>query len=134
MQAIQNIKNGIKNLFITSLELLHVRLEMARIELIQQKERLIFSIILAFSGLILMLIALISALFGLDAVILDPTVKVKIFFSISAVALAIVFIFALIIIRSLRQQRTFMSETLSELKLDIMALKKLADRANLNDD
>lgn len=130
MQAIQHIKQGLKGLFITSLELLQVRLEMARIELVQQKERLIFTLVFALMGLILMLIALMSGLFALNALILDPTLKAKLFFGISAFALVLVVIFALIIIRTLRQQRSFMSETLNELKLDIASLKKLANRAN----
>lgn len=134
MQAIQNIKKSIKNVFMTSLELLHVRLEMARIELTQQKERLIFTLILTFTSLILMLIALISGLFGLNALIIDPQNKIKIFFAISAIALLIIFCLALMIIYSLRKQRRFMAETLNELKLDIVALKKLTNRSHLDNE
>ncbi|MDG6896028.1 phage holin family protein [Volucribacter amazonae] len=132
MQAIQNIKKGIKALLVTSLELLHVRLEMARIELTQQKESLIFTLILTFLGLILLLIAFISGLFGLNALLVEPQDKIRVFFGVSAVALLIVFAFAVMIIQSLRKQRRFMVETLNELKLDIAALKKLANSSHLD--
>lgn len=70
MQILKKIKNAT----LTSLELIQVRLEMARIELIEQKDFLIKLVSILAICLVLLLISFISLLFGLNA-ILSPEIK-----------------------------------------------------------
>ncbi|PJG85067.1 phage holin family protein [Conservatibacter flavescens] len=130
MQAIQNIKVGIKNILITTLELAQVRLDMARIELSQLKERLIITLISALILVVCLLIALMSGLFAVNAYITDPQQKFIVFSAICGGGVFIAFILFLVILNSLKKQRTFMQNTLEEVKLDIATLKQLADKSS----
>ncbi|QIW15166.1 hypothetical protein A4G20_01795 [Pasteurellaceae bacterium RH1A] len=125
MQLLQNIKSSIKNSGITLLELATVRLEMAKLEINQQKERLIKTLILVLFIFVFFLFSTISLLFGLDAILL-PEQKQWVFFAISGGSFALMLILALITVALLKKQRHFMHNTLEELKLDIEALKSAA--------
>ncbi|MGC7560865.1 phage holin family protein [Pasteurella sp. PK-2025] len=118
MQILQKIKN----ITLTSIELLQVRLEMARIELVEQKNFLVALFSVLFFIFILFLVSFISLLFGLNAV-LDPEMKKIVFFAVSAVAFFIILILLLIMRGILKKQRNFMLTTLTEMKHDIQALK-----------
>lgn len=114
MQILQKVKN----ITLTSLELIHVRLEMARIELVEQKNFLVT----LFTALFLILISFISLLFGLNSVI-APEIKHLVFFGISAGAFLIILILLLVMRDTVTKQRNFMVTTLAEVKNDIQALK-----------
>ena len=130
MQAIQNIKAGVKNILITTLELAQVRLDMARIELSQLKERLITTLISALLLITFLLISLISGLFAVNAYFIDPQQRLIAFSAICGGGILIAFILLIVILNSLKKQRTFMQNTLEEVKLDIAALKKLAEKSS----
>nr|WP_231284620.1 phage holin family protein [Pasteurella bettyae] len=123
MHMLQNLKSGIKNSAFTLLELAQVRLEMARIELNEQKNQLILTLALVLLSSIFLLISFISLLFGLNT-ILSEEQKVWVFFLISGMGILFVFILGGIVISSLKKQRHFMEATLQEVKLDIEAMKK----------
>lgn len=116
------ILKKIKNTTLTFLELIQIRLEMARIELIEQKNFLIKLFCLVSLSFIFLLVSFISLLFGLNS-ILEPSQKSAVFFSISAVMLVIILIFLFSIRNILKRQRNFMNTTLTEMKYDIQALK-----------
>ncbi|GJH42464.1 phage holin family protein [Pasteurella canis] len=118
MQILQKVKN----ITLTSLELVHVRLEMARIELVQQKNFLVTLFTALFLILILLLVSFISLLFGLNSII-EPEIKHIVFFGISAGAFLIILILLLVMRNIVAKQRNFMVTTLSEVKNDIQALK-----------
>ncbi|MDP9501217.1 phage holin family protein [Bisgaard Taxon 45] len=118
MQILQKIKN----ISLTSLELIHVRLDMARIELVKQKNFLITLLSVLFVIFILLLVSFISLLFGLNA-LLEPEIKHIVFFSISAGAFLLILILLLLMRNTLNKQRHFMVDTLTEVKHDIQAIK-----------
>lgn len=122
MQMLDNIKSGFKNSVVTLLEIAQVRGEMARIEITEQKNQLISVVIIALLAFIFLLVSFISLLFGLDNYLL-PENKIKVFFSISIIAILVVIICFALIFSSLKKQRSFMQSTLEELKLDIAAFK-----------
>ncbi|TNH04662.1 phage holin family protein [Testudinibacter sp. TR-2022] len=123
MQTITKIKSGIKNSLITALELLNVRLEMAKLEFNEQKEQLIFILILSLCGFLLLLFAGFSLFFALNAWLPEPY-KFSVFASISVGCLLLVMVLAALIIRTIRRQRGFLDSTLKELKLDIAAIRQ----------
>lgn len=119
---LENIKSGFRKSIVTLLELIQVRADMARVEINEQKNKLISVLILILLAFIFLLVSFISLLFGLDNYLL-PEQKVKVFFSISILTLLFVIICGIMIFLSLRKQRGFMQSTLDELKLDITTLK-----------
>ncbi|WND42538.1 phage holin family protein [Pasteurella multocida] len=118
MQILQKIKN----ITLTSLELIHVRLDMARIELVEQKNFLITLLSALFVIFILLLVSFISLLFGLNS-LLDPEIKQIVFFAISAGAFFLILILLQLMRKILKKQRNFMVDTLTEVKHDIQAIK-----------
>ncbi|MDH2925392.1 putative superfamily III holin-X [Nicoletella semolina] len=122
MLPVKQIKNSIKNTVVTVLELAHVRLDMARIELVQQKNYLITTLIAVFVIFVSLLVAFLSLLFGLHSV-LDPEMQKIVFFSISGGAMLVCLLMGIIILRSLKKQSHFMTQTLNEIRSDIIAIK-----------
>ena len=123
MQAISKIKSGVKNSFVTALELIGVRLEMAKLELNEQKESLLLIILLALACFLFLLFAGLSLLFALNTW-LPENDKFSVFMFIGVGCMILILIFALIILRLIRRQRGFLDTTIRELKLDIAAIKQ----------
>ncbi len=120
---IGKIKNNIKNITITALELAQVRLNMACIELAEQKNYLLVTLGAVFLTFIFLLVALFSLLLGLDN-LLEPQTKITLFFVICGGAFVFALITLFIMLKSLKKQRYFMASTLTEIKRDIAALKQ----------
>ena len=123
MQAISKIKSGVKNSFVTALELIGVRLEMAKLELNEQKESLLLIILLALTCFLFLLFAGLSLLFALNTW-LPENDKFSVFMFIGVGCMILILIFALVILRLIRRQRGFLDTTIRELKLDIAAVKQ----------
>lgn len=119
----QGIKK-VKHIFLTVLELMQVRLETARIEIIQQKHFLVALLITILFSFVLLLIGFISLLFGLNSY-LDPEIKHIVFFSITFVVILIVTILFLILYNKVKKQQGFLSSTLYEIKRDFSELKSV---------
>lgn len=119
---LDNIKSGFRNSFVTLLEIIQVRGEMARLEINEQKNQLISVLVLALLVFIFLLFSFVSLLFALDNY-LSPEYKVVAFFVISGISFVLVLLFAWGIIASFKKQTAFMQSTLDELKLDIAAFK-----------
>ena len=124
MQIIQKIKNTL----ITTLELTQIRLQMLRIDFIQLKNSLLSSLIIILFSSLLLLVSFISLLFGLDSY-LAPENKITVFFSISVIALFIVFILAFGLSRFFKKQKTFMMDTVIEIQQDINTLKNIIGKS-----
>lgn len=120
----ENFRQQIKNVVTTTLELAHTRLEMARIELVQQKNYLVATLIILFSLFILFLVGFISLLFALNAYFPEET-KITVFFSISAVVFFLILILTVMLLKTLKKQSGFMTTTLDEISKDITALKSV---------
>jgi|GEM_PF-747139 uncharacterized protein PM0613 len=124
MQIIQKIKNTL----ITTLDLAQIRLQMLRIDFIQLKNSLLSTLIIILFSFLLLLISFISLLFGLNSY-LSPENKIIVFFSISIIALFIVFLLAFGLSRFLKKQKTFMMDTVIEIQQDISALKNIIGKS-----
>lgn len=124
MQIIQKIKNTL----ITTLDLTQIRLQMLRIDFIQLKNSLLSTLIIILFSFLLLLISFISLLFGLNSY-LSPENKIIVFFSISVIALFIVFLLAFGLSRFLKKQKTFMMDTVIEIQQDISTLKNIIGKS-----
>lgn len=124
MQIIQKIKNTL----ITTLDLTQIRLQMLWIDFIQLKNSLLSTLIIILFSFLLLLISFISLLFGLNSY-LSPENKIIVFFSISVIALFIVFLLAFGLSRFLKKQKTFMMDTVIEIQQDISALKNIIGKS-----
>ena len=124
MQIIQKIKNTL----ITTLDLTQIRLQMLRIDFIQLKNSLLSTLIIILFSFLLLLISFISLLFGLNSY-LSPENKIIVFFSISVIALFIVFLLAFGFSSFLKKQNTFMMDTVIEIQQDISALKNIIGKS-----
>ncbi|MDO4430939.1 MAG: phage holin family protein [Lonepinella koalarum] len=113
-----------KYIFLTVLELMQVRLETARIELIQQKNLFITLLISILLSFLLLFVAFISFLFALNSY-LAPEMKSIVFFSITGSAIFIVAILLCVLFNTLKKQQGFLSSTLFEMKRDFLGLKAL---------
>lgn len=123
MQTINKIKSGLKHSFITALELASIRLEMAKLELNEQKEHVLLIIVFALCGFLLLLLAGLSLIFALNAWLPEAD-KFRVFMLIACGCVLLVLILAILMIRLIRKQRGFLNDTLREVKLDLAAIKQ----------
>ncbi|MGO4998690.1 phage holin family protein [Oceanisphaera sp. W20_SRM_FM3] len=110
--------NSLKELLHTISELLFVRFNLARIEFVAQKERMVRLGILALMSVMLFFMSYVSLLFGLN-VILSAQIKVWVFFSLSAVLFLVMLGIFWSIGQNLAGQRRFFAQTLHELQEDV---------------
>lgn len=110
--------NSLKELLHTISELLFVRFNLARIEFVAQKERMVKLGILALMAGMLFFMSYISLMFGLN-VILSTEAKIWVFFSLSGGLFLIMVGIFWSIGRNLAGQRRFFADTLHELQEDI---------------
>lgn len=121
--------NSLKELLHTISELLFVRFNLARIEFVAQKERVVRLGILALMSVMLFFMSYISLMFGLN-VVLSTQMKIWVFFSLSALLFLIMIGIFLSINRNLVSQRRFLADTLHELQEDmayVQGKKTMAD-------
>ncbi|MGV6989524.1 phage holin family protein [Testudinibacter sp. P80/BLE/0925] len=123
MQTINKIKSGLKHSFITALELASIRLEMAKLELNEQKEHAQLVIVFALCSFLLLLLAGLSLMFALNAWLPEAD-KFRVFTLIGCGCLLLVLTLVILIIRLIRKQRGFLDDTLREVKLDLAAIKQ----------
>ena len=110
--------NYLKELLHTISELLFVRFNLARIEFVAQKERMVRLGILALMSVMLFFMSYISLLFGLN-VVLSTELKVWVFFSLSGALFLIMIAMFWSIGRNLSRQRRFFAQTLKDLQEDV---------------
>ena len=120
---IQNIKNTL----VTILELAHIRLEMACLEISEQKERLLVAMIYILLATFFIFTAFISLLFGLDAFLESTESKISVFFIIAVIFLLLALTMTFFVVKFFKKQ-TFLSDTVSEIKQDIKALKEIINQ------
>ncbi|MDH2999373.1 hypothetical protein A1D23_04550 [Chelonobacter oris] len=128
MQTMNNIKSGVKSSFVTALELVGIRLEMAKLELNEQKEKILLVVVFALCSFLLLLLCGLSLIFALNAWLPEEE-KFRVFMLIATGCFVLVLIFAFLIIRLMRKQRGFLDQTLKEVKLDIAAIKQSVNSA-----
>ncbi|WP_349304389.1 phage holin family protein [Campylobacter curvus] len=120
---IQNIKNTL----VTILELAHIRLEMACLEISEQKERLLAAMIYILLATFFIFTAFISLLFGLNAFLESTESKISAFFIIAVIFLLLALTMTFFVVKFFKKQ-TFLSDTVSEIKQDIKALKEIINQ------
>ena len=110
--------NYLKELLHTISELLFVRFNLARIEFVAQKERMVRLGILALMSVMLFFMSYISLMFGLN-VVLSTEMKIWVFFSLSVALFLIMIGIFWSIGRNLAGQRRFFADTLHDLQEDV---------------
>ncbi|WP_349304264.1 phage holin family protein [Campylobacter curvus] len=120
---IQNIKNTL----VTVLELAHIRLEMACLEISEQKERLLAAMIYILLATFFIFTAFISLLFGLNAFLESTESKISAFFIIAIIFLLLALTMAFFVVKFFKKQ-AFLSDMVSEIKQDIKALKEIINQ------
>ncbi|MBP6562237.1 MAG: phage holin family protein [Neisseriaceae bacterium] len=113
------------------LDLLFVRVQMARLEMQEHKDNLVANVVSLILVGISALVAVVCLLLGLNAV-LPPVAKIWVFFGIAVVALAVMLWLLSGISARKQDQKQLLSDTLLELKNDLSMLKGRIDA--LDDD
>lgn len=103
-------------------ELLWIRLRMLRLDAIAQLQSIIVLLILAVLVGAMFFLSFISLLFGLNAV-LEPETKVWVFFGLAILFLLLILLLTIVIVKLIRKQSQFMTQTLSAITEDISYLK-----------
>lgn len=103
-------------------ELLWIRLRMLRLDAIAQLQSIIVLLILAVLVGAMFFLGFISLLFGLNAV-LAPETKVWVFFGLAILFLLLILLLTIVIVKLIRKQSQFMTQTLSAITEDISYLK-----------
>ncbi|WMC09421.1 phage holin family protein [Oceanimonas pelagia] len=122
-------KTPLRELLDTLIELLFVRLRMARIEFIAQKERMVRLGVLALVAGALFFMAFISLLFGLNEV-LSPAARVWVFFGLALGLLLGMLWACLAMMKNLAGQRRFLEQTLKEVQEDLAYLRGRRDMSD----
>lgn len=103
-------------------ELLWIRLRMLRLDAIAQLQSIIVLLILAVLVGAMFFLGFISLLFGLNAV-LEPETKVWVFFGLAILFLLLILLLTVVIVKLIRKQSQFMTQTLSAITEDISYLR-----------
>ena len=99
-------------------ELLLVRLQMARVDILDLKNTLIKVLLSAIAALVLFLLGFICFLFGLNAV-LSPLAKIWVFFGLAVVSLLVIAVLIMRVLSGLKDQQACLQSTLKGLQEDV---------------
>ncbi|WP_100099658.1 phage holin family protein [Snodgrassella alvi] len=111
-------------------ELLWVRVRMLRLDAIAQLQSIVVLMVLVVLAGVMFFLGFISLLFGLNT-LLTPQTKVWVFFGIAILFLLLILLMTVLIIKLLRKQSQFMTETLTAINEDIGYLKR-SNNAKVN--
>lgn len=107
-------------------ELLWIRVRMLRLDAIAQLQSIITLLVLIMLVGLMFFLGFISLLFGLNT-LLTPQAKIWMFFGIAILFLLLILLMSIAIIKLLRKQSQFMTETLAAMNEDINYLKHTSD-------
>ena len=103
-------------------ELLLVRLQMARVDILDLKNTLIKVLLSAIAALVLFLLGFICFLFGLNAV-LSPLAKIWVFFGFAVVSLLVIAVLIMRVLSGLKDQQACLQSTLKGLQEDVAYIR-----------
>ena len=103
-------------------ELLLVRLQMARVDILDLKNTLIKVLLSTVAALILFLLGFICLLFGLNAV-LSPLAKIWVFFGLSVLSLLVIGLLVMNALSALKGQQACLQSTLKGLQDDVAYIR-----------
>ena len=103
-------------------ELLLVRLQMARVDILDLKNTLIKVLLSAIAALVLFLLGFICFLFGLYAV-LSPLAKIWVFFGLAVVSLLVIAVLIMRVLSGLKDQQACLQSTLKGLQEDVAYIR-----------
>ena len=103
-------------------ELLLVRLQMARLDILDLKNTLIKVLLSAIAALVLFLLGFICFLFGLNAV-LSPLAKIWVFFGLAVVSLLVIAVLIMRVLSGLKDQQACLQSTLKGLQEDVAYIR-----------
>ena len=103
-------------------ELLLVRLQMERVDILDLKNTLIKVLLSAIAALVLFLLGFICFLFGLNAV-LSPLAKIWVFFGLAVVSLLVIAVLIMRVLSGLKDQQACLQSTLKGLQEDVAYIR-----------
>ena len=103
-------------------ELLLVRLQMARVDILDLKNTLIKVLLSAIAALVLFLLGFICFLFGLNAV-LSPLAKIWVFFGLAVASLLVIAVLIIRVLSGLKDQQACLQGTLKGLQEDVAYIR-----------
>ena len=112
----------LKEMFGNIAELLLVRLQMARVDILDLKNTLIKVLLSAIAALVLFLLGFICFLFGLNAV-LSPLAKIWVFFGLAVVSLLVIAVLIMRVLSGLKDQQACLQSTLKGLQEDVAYIR-----------
>ena len=112
----------LKDMLGNVVELLLVRLQMARVDILDLKNTLIKVLLSAIAALVLFLLGFICFLFGLNAV-LSPLAKIWVFFGLAVVSLLVIAVLIMRVLSGLKDQQACLQSTLKGLQEDVAYIR-----------
>ena len=112
----------LKEMFGDVVELLLVRLQMARVDILDLKNTLIKVLLSTVAALILFLLGFICLLFGLNAV-LSPLAKIWVFFGLAVLSLLVIGLLVMNALSALKGQQACLQSTLKGLQDDVAYIR-----------
>ena len=112
----------LKEMFGNVVELLLVRLQMARVDILDLKNTLIKVLLSAIAALVLFLLGFICFLFGLNAV-LSPLAKIWVFFGLAVASLLVITVLIIRVLSGLKDQQACLQGTLNGLQEDVAYIR-----------
>ena len=112
----------LKEMFGNVLELMLVRLQMARVDILGLKNALLKVLIAAIAALILFLLGFLCLLFGLNAV-LSPAAKIWVFFGLAVLSVVVIAVLVLMVLHTLKGQQSCLQSTLKGLQDDMAYIR-----------
>ena len=112
----------VKEMLGNVVELLLVRLQMARVDILDLKNTLIKVLLSAIAALVLFLLGFICFLFGLNAV-LSPLAKIWVFFGLAVVSLLVIAVLIMRVLSGLKDQQACLQSTLKGLQEDVAYIR-----------
>ena len=112
----------LKEMLGTVVELLLVRLQMARVDILDLKNTLIKVLLSTVAALILFLLGFICLLFGLNAV-LSPLAKIWVFFGLAVLSLLVIGLLVMNALSALKGQQACLQSTLKGLQDDVAYIR-----------
>ena len=112
----------LKDMLGNVVELLLVRLQMARVDILDLKNTLIKVLLSAIAALVLFLLGFICFLFGLNAV-LSPLAKIWVFFGLAVVSVLVIAVLIMRVLSGLKDQQACLQSTLKGLQEDVAYIR-----------
>lgn len=112
----------LKDMFGYAIDLVLIRMQMARVDLLGLKDALLKILLCAVAVMVVFLLGFICLLFGLNAA-LSPVAKLWVFFGLAALSLVVIVGLVTVVMTALKGQQNCLKSTVDGLQADLAYLR-----------